>query len=107
MVDTENVDEFMIGFMGIVNQIKLIGGTIANHKIVEKVLQNLSKKFEMVVRTIMKLKFLNKLSINHLIKSLLSHETQLKLEEGSVEQDFKAQVSLNKGTSRGSRGRSK
>jgi hypothetical protein len=45
MTESENVDEFMTRFMGIVNQIKLTGESIPDQRNVEKLLRSLPKKF--------------------------------------------------------------
>jgi len=48
----------MIRVVGIVNQIKLISETILDEKIVQKVLQSLHKKYDMIVTTILESKYL-------------------------------------------------
>lgn len=53
---TENVDEFMTRVVGIVNEIKLISETISDEKIVQKVLQSLPKKYDIIVTTFLESK---------------------------------------------------
>ena len=57
MIDIENVDQFMTRVMGVVNQIKLIGETIRDQKIVEKLLRSVPKKYDMIVTTILESKY--------------------------------------------------
>ena len=73
MTESENVDQFMTRFMGIVNQIRLTGEAIIDQRIVEKVLRILPKKFEMVVTALLESKDLSRFSIDELIGSLVIH----------------------------------
>jgi hypothetical protein len=73
MTESETVDQFMTRVMGIVNQIRLIGETITDQRIVEKILRSLPKKFEMVVTTILESKDLSRFSTDELIGSLVTH----------------------------------
>jgi hypothetical protein len=75
MIESENVDQFMTRVMGIVNQIRLIGGDIPDQRIFEKFLRSLLKKFDMVVTTIVESKDLSNFSTDELMGSLLTHET--------------------------------
>jgi len=104
MTESENIDQFMARVMGIVNQIKLIGEAIPDQTIIEKFLISLSKKFEMVVTTILESKDLSNFSTDELMGSLLSHETRLHLEDESIYNAFKNKLSFNRGRGRG-RGR--
>lgn len=61
----------------------------------------------MVVTTILESKDLTTFSVEQLIGSLLSHEIRLNLTEDSMEQAFKAQLSLGRGRDRGYRGGNK
>jgi transposase InsO family protein len=106
MTESKTVDQFMTRVMGIVNQIRLIGETITDQRIVEKILRSLPKKFEMVVTTILESKDLSKFSIDELIGSLVTHETRLHLIDESISNAFQSQFSLRRGKGRGrSRGR--
>jgi hypothetical protein len=106
MTESETVDQFMTRVMGIVNQIRLIGETITDQQIVEKILRSLPKKFEMVVTAILESKDLSKFSTDELIGSLVTHETRLHLTDESISNAFHYQFSLRRGKGRGrSRGR--
>jgi hypothetical protein len=84
MTESETVDQFMTRVMGIVNQIRLIGETITDQRIVEKILRSLPKKFEMVVTAILESKDLSRFSTDELIGSLVTHETRLHLTDESI-----------------------
>jgi hypothetical protein len=97
MTKSENVDQFMTKFMGIVNQIRLTGEAITDQRIVEKVLRSLPKKFEMVVTKILESKDLSRFSIDELTGSLVTHETRLHLTDESIANSFKTQFSFSRG----------
>ena len=106
MTESETVDQFMTRVMGIVNQIRLIGETITDQRIVEKILRSLPKKFEMVVTAILESKDLSRFSTDELIGSLVTHETRLHLTDESISNAFQSQFSFRRGKGRGrSRGR--
>jgi hypothetical protein len=99
----------MTRIMGIVNQIRLIGETITDQRIVEKILRSLPTKFEMVVTAILESKDLSRFSTDELIGSLVTHETRLHLTDESISNSFKTQFSFSRGRgggrSRGYQGR--
>jgi hypothetical protein len=101
MTESETMDQFMTRAMGIVNQIRLIGETITDQRIVEKILRSLPKKFEMVVTAILESKDLSRFSIDELIGSLVTHETRLHLIDESISNAFKTQFSFSRGRGRG------
>jgi hypothetical protein len=101
MIESENVDQFMTRVMGIVNQIRLIGETITNQRIVEKILKSLPQKFEMVVTTILESKDLSSFSTDELIGSPVTHKTRLHLTDESISNAFKTQFSFSRGRGRG------
>jgi hypothetical protein len=106
MTESETVDQFMTRVMGIVNQIQLIGETITDQRIVEKILRSLPRKFEMVVTTILESKDLSRFSTDELIDSLVTHETRLHLTDESISNAFQSQFSFKRGKGRGiSKGR--
>ena len=107
MNDTKNVNQFMMQVIGFVNQIRINGENLENHRVVEKILRILPIKFEMVVIALLESKDLSSFSVEELMGSLLSHETRLSIEEGSLEHAFKTQASFSRGRGIGNRGRSK
>lgn len=80
----------MTQVMNVVNRLRTHGGDITNQKVVEKVLRSLLVKFDVVVVTIKELKNLTQFSIEALMKSLLSHETWINIDDGSLENYFKS-----------------
>jgi hypothetical protein len=104
MTESKNVDQFMTRVMGIVNQIRLIGESIPDQRIVEKVLRSLPTKFEMVVTAILESKDLSRFSTDELIDSLVTHETRLHLTDESIVNAFKTQFSFSRGRGRGHQG---
>jgi hypothetical protein len=106
MTESETVDQFMTRVMGIMNQIRLIGETITDQRIVEKILRSLPRKFEMVLTAILESKDLSRFSTNELIGSLVTHETRLHLTDETISNAFQTQFSFRRGKGRGrSRGR--
>lgn len=80
---------------------KLIGETITDQNILERILQILPKKYDMLIKTILESKDLTTFLVEQLTRSLLAHETRQNLAEDSMEQDFKAQLSLGRGIGKG------
>jgi hypothetical protein len=103
MTESENVNQFMTRVMGIMNQIRLIGETITDQRIFEKILISLPNKFEMVVTTILESKDLSSFSTDELIGSLVTHETRLHLTDESISNAFKTQFSFSRGRGKGRR----
>ena len=66
MSDSDSLDPFMTKVMGIVNQLRINGETIAHQTIEEKVLRSLPKKYEMVVTDILESKDLSNFSMDAL-----------------------------------------
>jgi hypothetical protein len=77
MKESESLEEFMIQVMNIVSQLKMNGEKIPDHKVVQKVLRTLPKKFDAVVIAIEESKDLKQLSLDELLGSLLSHESRM------------------------------
>jgi len=77
MKESESLEEFMIQVMNIVSQLKMNGEEIPDHKVVQKVLRTLPKKFDAVVIAIEESKDLKQLSLDELLGSLLSHESRM------------------------------
>ena len=59
MFDSDSVDMFMRKVMGILNQLRINGETIADQIVVEKALRSLPTKYEMVVTAILESKDLS------------------------------------------------
>ncbi|KAL0011261.1 hypothetical protein SO802_006369 [Lithocarpus litseifolius] len=74
MKETESIKDFNSRVAEIVNQIKSYGGKIQEKKLVEKMFQNLPKKFDHVVAAIEESKGLSVVTMNELMESLEAHE---------------------------------
>jgi hypothetical protein len=94
----------MTRVMGLVNQIILTGEHIEDQRIFEKDLRIFPNKFEMVLTSILESKYLTFFFVEEMMGSLMSHETRIKLEKGSMQHSFKTQYSFSKGTGRGNIG---
>jgi len=106
MKESKNIDQFMTRVMRVVNQLQIHGMKIEDKIIVEKIIRSLPKKIEMVFIAIEESKDLSKLTVQELMGSLLSHESRINMEEGSLEHAFNTQVLIVRGIGRGNRGRS-
>ena len=81
-----------------INQLKLYGEEMMEHRVVRKVLITLTKRFESVVTTIEEAKYLIHLSVDELMGSLLSHESKIiRNEKSSLEKQFQTQASISVG----------
>ena len=105
--EIEDIDSFMNRVMSIVNQLKIYGEDVKDQTVIEKVLRSLSTKFDVVVATIEEVKDLEKLTVDELMGSLLSHEPRIdRNKDSTLETAFKNQVYISKGLGKGrSRGR--
>lgn len=80
----------------VVNQIRKIGETLTDEKVVEKVLRSFSKKFDHVVAAIEESKDLKVLTVAELLGSLLSHEERIKrYDDQPVENAFLSKEKSN------------
>ena len=66
--------------MSVFNELKVYGEDIKYCTVIEKVLRSLSTKFDVVVAAIEEAKDLEKLTIDELMGSLLSHESKAKVD---------------------------
>jgi len=83
---------------------------VPNHKVVDKILNTLSKKFDSIFVMIQEEKYLIQLYVDELMESILSHESIINRNDNSLlENAFKTRVSLSIGRGilrGGGRGRS-
>jgi len=70
------------------NQFQSSNERLDTKMIVEKVLRSLTKKYAMIFIAIEESKYLTQLSLDELIGSLMSHESQLNQEDESLANDF-------------------
>ena len=78
MKETENVEEYFNRVVSIVNQLKVNGEQLSDQRIIEKILQSMTQKYEHVVVAIEESKDLSSLSLEALLGSLQSHELHIK-----------------------------
>jgi hypothetical protein len=105
MKDSDSVDHFMTHVTSIVNQLRTHGEDIQEKKVIEKVLQSLPDKFNMVVVAIEESKDLSQLTVEELMGSLLTHESRFSRNIESLENAFQSQASISRGRGRGNRSR--
>ena len=95
--------------MFVVNQLKIYGEDVKDQAMIEKLLRSLSTKFDVVVAAIEEAKDLEKLTINELMGSLLSHEARIdRNKDSTLETTFQSEVYISRGRGKGrsrSRGR--
>ena len=83
MKESENVDSFFTHVIGLVTQIKSLGDTLEERRIVEKILRNMSTRFDAIVVAIKEKNDLSHFSLDELHASLISHEHRLNRETNS------------------------
>ncbi|XP_016558016.2 uncharacterized protein LOC107857677 [Capsicum annuum] len=87
--DSDSVKEYSSKLMDIVNQIRILGENFSDQKVVEKIMVNLSDKFESKISAIEESCDLTTLSIAELISKLQIQEQRLTMRsEGTVEDAF-------------------
>ena len=102
MKETEDIDSFMNRVMSVVNQLKIYGEDVKYQTVIEKVLRSLSTKFDVVVAAIEEAKDLEKLTVDELMGSLLSHEARIdRNKDSTLETAFKCQVYISRDRGRG------
>ena len=107
MKEIEDIDSFMNRLMSIINHLKIYGENVKYRTVIKKVLRSLSTKFDVVVAAVEEAKDLEKLTVDELMGSLLSHEARIdRNKDSTLEIAFKSQVYISRGQGKGrSRGR--
>jgi Reverse transcriptase (RNA-dependent DNA polymerase)/gag-polypeptide of LTR copia-type/Integrase core domain/GAG-pre-integrase domain/Domain of unknown function (DUF4219)/Zinc knuckle len=104
MKPVESVQLFLTRVQNIVNQMKVLGGTVTDEMVVSKVLRSLKPEFDHVVAAIEESKDLTTYSLAELSGSLQTHESRLRRREEVIrEQAFYVRGDAMRG--RGRRGR--
>jgi Reverse transcriptase (RNA-dependent DNA polymerase)/gag-polypeptide of LTR copia-type/Integrase core domain/GAG-pre-integrase domain/Domain of unknown function (DUF4219)/Zinc knuckle len=107
MKPEESVQLFLTRVQNIVNQIKVLGGTITDEAVVSKILRSLKPDFDHVVAAIEESKDLTTYTLAELSGSLQTHETRLRRREEVVgEQAFYVRGNGMRGRGRRGRGMS-
>jgi gag-polypeptide of LTR copia-type len=85
MEDSERVSDYITRMQTVTNQMKRNGKSLAESRLVEKILRSLTDTFENVVCAIEESKNLTELSVDELACSLMAHEQRKKLKEKLIE----------------------
>ena len=98
MKDNENVKSYSGRLMNTVNQMRLLGETFEDHKIVEKLMMSIPERFEAKISTIEESCDLQTLSIAELINKLQIQEQRVQMRddeavEGAFQASFKGKKS--------------
>ena len=79
MKESNSVDSFYTRVVGLINQLKYHGETIADQRVIEKFLRSLLPRFESLVVTFEENKDMLAFTIDELQASLINHETHISL----------------------------
>ena len=90
MKESELMDSFYTRVVGLINQLKSHGETIADQRVVEKILKSLPPRFESLVVTMKEKKYITVFTINELQDSLINHEHGLNRTNTSLKGAFVA-----------------
>jgi hypothetical protein len=102
MKDFDSIYQFTYRVTELVNQIRKNGDELPDHKVVEKVLRSLPRKFDAIVVVIEESKDLTKYSMEELVGSLKNYEDMLNRNDNtSLEHAFKIQMTFGRGRGRG------
>ncbi|XP_026377725.1 uncharacterized protein LOC113272025 [Papaver somniferum] len=105
MKESETIQVFFSRASTIINQIQAFGDTIAEKKIVEKLLRSLPFKFEHVVAAIEESKDISTLSMYEMMGSLEAHEQQIsRYVEKPIEQAFQSKLHIKDNNNHGENG---
>ena len=77
MNETESMDLFYTRFVGLINQLKSHGETIADQRVVEKILRILSLRFENLVVIMEEHIDMSVFTIDELQASIINHEHRI------------------------------
>lgn len=94
MKEAESVKEFADKIMKVVNQLRLLGETLEDKRVVEKVVVSLPEKFEAKISSLEDSKDLNTISLSELVNALHAVETRqsMRQEAAAAEGAFVAQL---------------
>ena len=89
MGEGDRISEYFTKVLTITNQMKALGESISDIKIVEKVMRSLPRKFNFIAVAIEESKDLSQMKIEELQSSLEAHEMRLLIDADNVEQALK------------------
>ena len=87
--------------VGLINQLKSHGETIADQRVVENIIRSIPPRFESFVVTLGENKDMTMFTIDELQASLINHEHRINRTQTSLEGAFAAQSSISRGRARG------
>ncbi|KAE8691461.1 transcription factor TCP14-like [Hibiscus syriacus] len=86
MKETETVKEYTERLLSIANQVRLLGSSLEDSRIVEKILVTLPEIFEAIVTTLENTKDLSKIPLAELLSALQAQEQRREMrQEGTIE----------------------
>ncbi|XP_074356422.1 uncharacterized protein LOC141696135 [Apium graveolens] len=86
MKETETIKEYADRLFNIGNQVSLLGSSIADSRIVEKILVTVPERFEATITTLENTKDLSKITLTELLSALQAQEQRRAMrQEGSIE----------------------
>ncbi|TXG63524.1 hypothetical protein EZV62_010518 [Acer yangbiense] len=95
MKDSETTKNYYARIKEIVNQMRAYGETISDKKVVEKILVNVTGKYDPIITAIEESKDITKLSVIEIMGSLEAYENRLsQRNEDSVESAFKSKLNI-------------
>ena len=100
MKEAESVDSFYTRVVGLIHQLKSLGETIIDQRVVEKILRSLPPRFKSLVLTLEENKDMTVFTIDELQASLINHEHIVNKTNISLECSFAAQSSTSHGRGR-------
>jgi len=94
MKDDETSKSYFARVTEIVNQIKILGGTLDDQQVVEKVLRSLPKSYNHIVFAILEAHDTKELSVTELMGSLQSHEDLFSKDQQTLEKAFSSNMNI-------------
>ncbi|GAV83992.1 UBN2 domain-containing protein [Cephalotus follicularis] len=92
MCKNESISSMYVSFTSIINSMQALDKTYSNSELVRKILRCLPKSWMPKVTAIEKAKNLNKLPLEELLGSLVTHEMTIKLQDEDEEKELKKKV---------------
>ena len=86
MKETESIKEYSDRLLNIANRVKLLGSTLLDSRIIEKILVTVPERFEATITTLENTKDLSKITLAELLSALQAQEQRRVMrQEGAVE----------------------
>lgn len=85
MKETETITVYVERLLNIANQVSLLGSSITDSRIVEKILVTVPERFEATITTLENTKDLSKITLTELLSALQAQQRRVMRQEGSIE----------------------